>query len=242
LELYLSSGPPEQDLAFERETVGKASFGSSRLFVYNWDEPALVLGYAQGPEGMDASVLARKKIPVLRRISGGKAVLSAVSLSFSLFLRKGEGFAEHPISELYAFFVEEVAAALQRCGIRAEKSFNKEKSGSPICFFSQSGETLLIGGRKFFGGAQMRGSKALMVHGTMLLNPALELHSSVFGVDIEELREKITSVAVDAEALTERLAGGISGRLGEKIDGPFCAVSSEDAVREQRGPRWSPTF
>ncbi|MCH7824872.1 MAG: lipoate--protein ligase family protein, partial [Acidobacteria bacterium] len=55
------------------------------LRFYRWDRPTISLGYAQPYErGVDTVVARRLGIPVVRRPTGGRAVLHADELTYAL--------------------------------------------------------------------------------------------------------------------------------------------------------------
>ena len=67
------------------EALLEDSFGGWTLRLYRWDRPTISLGYAQPHEqGVDTIVARRLGIPVVRRPTGGRAVLHADELTYAL--------------------------------------------------------------------------------------------------------------------------------------------------------------
>lgn len=213
------AGPPVQDLARE-ELLLEAAAHAPHLFAYSWTSPALVLGYGQDPErGVDLAACRRLRIPVLRRASGGTAVLHQADLSLSLALP-----APHPwartIGTLYDGFVEAIQEALTTLGVpceRAEAPVPRPRTRSPICFEDQLTESLLVHGRKVLGCAQVRRGRAALVHGTLLLGLNAPLQAEVFGVAQERIAAAMTALPAPAPSpfsLARLCASALARALG----------------------------
>lgn len=104
----------------------------------------------------------QRKIPILRRISGGQAVLQGPGcLNFSLVLPLQRNPALASICGTNRYVLDRHRQALQPF------------LGTAIC---RQGETdLALGGLKFSGNAQRRKKTALLFHGTFLLRLDLTL-------------------------------------------------------------------
>src|SRR5512135_2700059 len=113
-------GDPGADLAREELLLEAASGGAPRLSCYGWQGPVLVLGYGQDESGIDIAACRAARVPVLRRCSGGTAVLHRGDLSASLALPAGHPWARS-IPTLYDGFVLAVQGALLTLGVAAER-------------------------------------------------------------------------------------------------------------------------
>jgi len=58
---------PQKDLAFEKELLQGPQPQEPLLFIYHWEKPVLVLGYAQPVSDVDLDGAAGSGIEVLRR-------------------------------------------------------------------------------------------------------------------------------------------------------------------------------
>ncbi len=242
MELIFSSGPPIKDLAFEREIIETLNSEEPVLFIYEWKTPFLVMGYSQDFTGIRTGYLRQSGITVLRRMTGGTAVLGRRALSVSLVIPAGKDRKrEVSINGCYDLLTGSLQDGLRECGIYSDRCSAIEKSDSAVCFFGRGPETLLIGGRKIFGGAQRRISDLVLVHGVMLLDEAPELHPLVFEVTLEEVKRKISSIRTnDIEGLKRKLCLAFADRLGEKITGIFKAEPTLASIKEQKSEKWSP--
>lgn len=206
MKIYWGNNP-SIDLVFERQTL-KQLLDESILLISRWREKVLVLGYSQDFFGINKEEIFKNNIEVLRRMSGGTGVLSTDSLNISLFIPNTVKLSKGIVT-LYNAFLTVIRDSLFEIGIEVEISKKKEKVNSPICFLSQSGETLLYEGKKFFGGAQARNKNVVLVHGTMLLNFDSALHQKIFGMDKKFLESKITSIPVDIETLKKTISNNL---------------------------------
>lgn len=203
MEIYKAYNPISH-LSFERQIL-KEGCDKPLLLMSRWGKKVLVLGYSQDFNGTNREEIVRNKIEVHRRSSGGTGVLSTDSFNISFFIPASENFSKG-IEILYKVFLSAIRDSLLETGKEVEMSQRREKVNSPLCFLSQSGETLLYEGKKFFGGAQARNKNVLLVHGTMLLDFDSSLHHKIFGMDEEFLKSKITSISVDIESLRRKIA------------------------------------
>ncbi|MBM51661.1 MAG: hypothetical protein CL485_01415, partial [Acidobacteria bacterium] len=84
------------------EALLEDPFGGWTLRLYRWDRPTISLGYAQPHEqGIDAVVARRLGIPVVRRPTGGRAVLHADELTYALAGPVDHGPLSGRISQSY---------------------------------------------------------------------------------------------------------------------------------------------
>lgn len=126
--------------------------GGERLLVWESDRPAVVLprnGYAEAWANLDAC--AARNVPVLRRDSGGGAVvLGPGCLCVALVLALDARPALTDVTASYAALLGAVADTLS------------------IAHVSLQCTDLALGNRKFAGHAQRRLRRTLLHHGTIL--------------------------------------------------------------------------
>lgn len=147
------------------------------LRFYAWEPPAVSLGYFQraGAE-VDLEACAKQGIEVVRRLTGGRAVLHEAEVTYSLVVNETEPYIPAGVSESYRFFSRGILDGLARLGIdaRLQAPGAVAKSGSsgsrsPACFDAASFYELTAGGRKVVGSAQVRTDGVLLQHGSILL-------------------------------------------------------------------------
>ena len=147
-----------------------AADGACSLRLYRWSEPTLSLGYFQ--RYADRSQDPRLSgVAVVRRISGGGAILHDRELTYCLAVP-----AAHPLSgrreALYQAVHGTIVAALDSLGIAASLCAERSSVGGReplLCFQRRSPGDVLIGQAKVAGSAQRRIQGAVLQHGSLLL-------------------------------------------------------------------------
>ena len=143
--------------------------GVATLRCYRWSQPTLSLGYFQRAadrRGHKASL----DCPLIRRASGGGAILHDAELTYSLSLPTADRLAAAARGlndEVHAALVEALAAL----GIPVRVCTNPAESRNPafLCFQRHGPGDLLLGDSKIAGSAQRRHRGAILQHGSVLL-------------------------------------------------------------------------
>ncbi len=161
---------------------------------YTWARPALTIGYFQKAErDLDQTVCRREGIPIVRRITGGRAVLHGNDLTYCV--ASGAHVAELPNTIQGTFF--EISRGfiegLRRLGVEADavRTPAKETGRSPLCFMSTSWYEITCKGRKIIGSAQRRWRDGMLQQGSLLLGFNPEAYYKFFRVPDETRREQI---------------------------------------------------
>lgn len=243
LDTFVSVGPPSRDLAFEGDMLARAADGQPSLLVTSWPGPVVVLGYAQPPTDVDLDWCRRRRIPVLRRLSGGTGVIHRGDLGVALALP-----GDHPwaaaIVGLYGHFLDALAPALADVGSRAVRIDEPRRASrvrSPICFEDQLSDTLAVDGRKAVGCSQTRRKGGVLIHAAVLLGLDASLYSGVFGVS-EDRVERALAPAVEGVD-PERISAAVIRRFAQCLDlaasEPAAATPSPEQVAIYGEERWS---
>ena len=173
LDLTLPS--PAENLACDEAVLDWCEGGGSDLPVLRmWQptSPYVVLGYGNRVEQeLDVEACRRERVPILRRCSGGGAVLQMPGcLNYTLVLKIESCLAG--ITETNCWIMKRNAAALT------------EIVGKPV---SVQGHTdLAIGNLKVSGNSQRRKKRWLLFHGTFLLAPDMDLMEKVIRMPSRE--------------------------------------------------------
>jgi lipoyl(octanoyl) transferase len=148
--------------------------GGPILRTYGWDPPAVSIGYAQrADEAIDIERCRAQGIALVRRTTGGRAVLHWNELTYSFHCADGEGPAAYPLQEASRILGECLADGLRRFGVDAslERGSSPARGRLGACFASTARWELTCGGRKLVGSAQRRTRGALLQHGSILAGP-----------------------------------------------------------------------
>ena len=148
-----------------------AATGDVVVRVYQWSRPTLSFGRNQTAAGAyDRELIAARGIEVVRRPTGGRAVLHHRELTYSVVapLALGAG-----LSDAYGRINELLLATLRALGVDA--SLAKLDVPTPLptaapCFEVPTTGELTLGGRKLVGSAQWREGGALLQHGSILVD------------------------------------------------------------------------
>jgi len=155
------------------------------LRFYTWNPHAVSLGYLQRvPGGVDLDVCRRHGIDLVRRITGGRAVLHADELTYSVTIPRGHPWGSLPVIGLFARVSAGLIAGLDRLGIAASLGELPAAAGDgpemDACFLQRRTPAILVRGRKLIGSAQRRLGGSLLQHGSILLDFDPRLHQAVF--------------------------------------------------------------
>jgi lipoate-protein ligase A len=154
------------------------------LRLYGWDRPSLTLGCFQKTSDVDASYCASRGIPVVRRPTGGRAILHHRELTYSFSVRTDGPFSKG-LLDSYRSIAAAFHLAFQKTGIRAEQKNQREKgrvlAGSPLCFRSSSFGEILVDNRKVVGSAQKRWKDGLLQQGSIPYSYDADEIRRVFG-------------------------------------------------------------
>lgn len=244
LRVFESAGPPVADLAFEADMLAAASEGAAGLLVSSWPGTTLVLGYGQDPAEVDLARARAAGIPVLRRLSGGAGVIHRHDLGVSLALPAGHGWARGVVG-LYDRFLTPVERALRSLGapvVRPERPRRASRVRSPVCFEDQLSDTLLRGGRKVVGCAQIRRRGGVLVHAAVLLGLDAGLYEELFGVDRARIAAALGSAVDGAEPgpVGRAVATELASALGLEARVEPRPAPSDAALAVYGEARWAP--
>lgn len=137
------------------------------LRFYAWEEPCVSLGYFQKPE---AFADLPEELPLLRRMTGGGAILHAKELTFSLAVSEDRLPAR--TADSYSCVHDAVREVLSDLGIRLRTAAKKQRGAesSRWCFATAHAPDLVQeDGRKILGSAQRRRHGRVLLHASLIL-------------------------------------------------------------------------
>lgn len=158
--------------------------GMPTVRVFGWEPFAISLGYHQREEEIDRRRCEADGIDVVRRPTGGRAILHAHELTYSVTM-----FAEgRSVMDVYEHISNALVAALRRLGVDAEMSQRSTNVSEVLtrdtacsCFANISRYEVQYKGKKMIGSAQRRYTSSygcvVLQHGSLLLGPQHRLLS-----------------------------------------------------------------
>jgi lipoate-protein ligase A len=230
LQLIIDAPAPgaenmRRDLALLDACARGAITGAVRL--YGFDPACLSLGRMQPLDDVNLEACARDGVDVVRRPSGGRAVLHDQEVTYSVVCRSTDPVFGGRVLESCSRIHEAVAVGLTLLGVHTRprampanlRRDAREVAEVADCFARPAAHELLDDqGRKLVGSAQARRAGALLQHGSVLLEPpraAAYLRGgsaaiSAAGVGVRELLGRL----VTREELVDALAAGFRRSLG----------------------------
>ena len=184
---------------------------TSTLRVYRWSPPALSLGYFKKPEtGVEIERCVELGIDIVRRLTGGHAVLHQDELTYSIVTSDKYGFPNKSIAESYALLSRGLIAAYGMLGLEVCLTRHEGTPSSAACFSSVGLADLTFQGRKIAGSAQYRTGHALLQHGSLPISLDTQLLFSILKFPSNAIRDR-------AQAQFGQNATTLSEILGNKV-------------------------
>ena len=180
------------------------------LRFYGWNPPCLSLGHGQSLSDADMKQLDMLGWDVVRRPTGGKAILHTDELTYSLALPQHHPLAQGSIVESYRRISSGLMAGLNLLGttLYADKRADESKITGAVCFETPSHyEITASDGRKLVGSAQLRRRGGVLQHGTLPLTGDLSRICDALAFPDEDSRQ-IAKQNVLARAITLETALG----------------------------------
>lgn len=216
---FLDTGPGD---AAWNMAVDEAVFHACRrkrvpptVRVYAWRPPAVSLGYAQRlHEELDPARCRRYGIDVVRRHTGGRAVLHDQELTYSFIAPEGHPQVGANGYDHYRLASLALLDALAAVGIEAELVPTREAmtdGAGGVCFTHAARYEVVVRGRKIVGSAQRRAGGMVLQHGSLLLGPAHKRLPLLLPVNQHERRSQLMN-ELDRRTISvaELLGDGVS--------------------------------
>jgi len=158
------------------------------LRIYRWSPPAVSLGYFQDEnEVVDLEACREAGVDIVRRPTGGRAVLHHQELTYSIIVPEAHPFIHKGgVLDAYRAISRGVITAFNLLDICASVT-PEEESGAGIspgsCFDTPSAYEIKVDGRKVVGSAQLRREGIVLQHGAILFKLPLDLYRRVLKSD-----------------------------------------------------------
>ncbi len=219
------------DEAILESTAAGQSLPTLRL--YAWQPACLSLGYAQPLSDVDLDALARHGWELVRRPTGGRAILHIDELTYSVTGPQDEPRLTGSVLESYHRLSSALLEALQRLGIAAQAlpsaaqpptANRAETALNPVCFEVPSNYEITFHRKKLIGSAQARRRGGVLQHGSLPLWGDLRRITQVLAFPDEAARQQA------ADRLLARAATA-EDALGEPLPWPRAAEAMQSAFQ-----------
>jgi len=208
------------------------------LRFYGWSPATLSLGYAQSYyKEVDEEACRAEGIDVIRRPTGGRAVLHQYELTYSVIAPEHDPHVSGTVTESYLRISQALLTGLKALGVPAEMvaSGGLNEATSSACFDAPSWYELVVDGRKLVGSAQVRKEGMLLQHGSILLHFDADLLFRLLKFPNEEIRQRLlTGFKTKACALDEVWTHPIDRvELEQEICSGFCNIMGIELIDSQ---------
>lgn len=161
--------------------------------LYGWEPACVSLGRNQKDDFLDYELLKSKNIDVVRRLTGGRALLHDNEITYSFicpesFLQNGS----HIISS-YKEISQILIDKFKKLGIDLDFGTSKPiKTGFDYCMLISTGADLCYKEKKLIGSAQCRSHGYILQHGSILYDYDKKLLEEIFKEKVST--DEITSI------------------------------------------------
>jgi lipoate-protein ligase A len=185
------------------------------LRLYAWRPPAVSLGrFQELDERIDLEAIRVRGYDLVRRPTGGRAILHSHEITYSVVVRETDIRDGHALMTSYQEISRGIEAGLGLLGVQAVMGGLAQRKGEQrqplptICFAKAARCDLVAGGRKIVGSAQTRSRGTILQHGsiplTIDLDDLLAVLPGVRGEDTGCRREKLRQAACGVAELVGR--------------------------------------
>lgn len=217
--------------------VGQGTSAPTLRF-YQWDEPTISLGYFQRYAEYESLPGPAGNLPLVRRQTGGGAILHDCELTYSLTLPTGHHLIGNTVSSLYEFVHRAIIKTLASIGLDARLSGTNDRSsprqGPFFCFARRHEQDILIGSDKLAGSAQRRTKHAVLQQGSIILDNRFGQHPTA---NPPALKDIDTPTLI--ELLTAQLANSGHAKIMPDSWHPTELTQAQTLSKKYASPEWT---
>lgn len=167
-----SDGPT--NMAIDEAIAEAVADGASppTLRFYGWEPPCLSLGFRQPWDDVDVARARALGWDVVRRPTGGRAILHTDELTYVVCAPDGEPRVKGGVLESYKRLSAALLNGLRALGVDADRAtpyYHDHSTPGPACFDGPSDYEITVAQRKLIGSAQLRRRGVVLQHGTLPL-------------------------------------------------------------------------
>ncbi len=211
---------------------------------YSWERPTLSLGFFQDYKRVVCEPFCvHNKIDVVRRITGGRAVLHQYEVTYAIVAPLQRTFEKRSLQETYQLIAEALNLGLQNFGVDQPSIFvgdagvSRRESRLPQCFVSVSRYEHASNSRKVIGSAQKRSRDRFLQHGSILLDFDLRLQQGCVNRPDPQIESKIAPLEhlLQRQIVFTEAAGRFAGAFETKFGIRFETSSLSESERKLVG-------
>lgn len=210
------------------EHIGRGESGPT-LRLYAWEPACLSLGQAQPFSDVDQALLTERGWDIVRRPTGGRAILHTDELTYSVIAPTDEPAVAGTLLESYNRLAAGLLHAVRALGLQAEMKTGPKQpvdATNPVCFEAPSAYEITVAGKKLIGSAQARRREGVLQHGSLPLVGDLTRITQALVFNSAEARH-----AAGARLL--RRATTVETVLGRPVDWDSAAAAFRDGFEQE---------
>jgi len=204
-------GPAGWNMALDEALLIMAANGlcPPTLRFFSWETPSLSIGSFQKAELLNLRLIKEKSVPLVRRPTGGRAVLHDRELTYSVTCQIPSPFFPPDLMGSYKKIGSCFLRGLKSVSVEADllpvsknpdRKPSQESGRNPLCFSSPSWYEVLVGGKKLIGSAQRRIRGSFLQQGSLLME--LDLAGLVSLMEFAEDTARQAACAALASKMT----------------------------------------
>jgi lipoate-protein ligase A len=200
--------------------------------IYSWSRPTLSFGRNQTAAGRyDLDLLREKKIDVVRRPTGGRALLHWREVTYSVTAPIPD---DDSLRKSYERINRVLLDGLSRLGVPAFEA----RAGNPAprpgelpCFTQPAEGELVVDGAKLVGSAQYRENGAMLQHGSILIADDQMVIASLLlsrSPELEHPKAATLARALGREPSIDEVAAQLFDAVRQLEDSGACVLDESD--------------
>lgn len=192
------------------------------LRFYEWDPPAISIGRFQSIDDLNIDFIKKMGFDLVRRPSGGRAVLHYDELTYSVILPNF--MSNKSVLESYLEISKALVNGLKKLNLNCEISKRKSNyTRTSACFAVTSVYEISVEGKKLVGSAQVRKNGKILQHGSIPIRSHIREYANSFkNKEIYQILENsMTSVTDHVKVSVEQLKSAILEGFRETLEIEF---------------------
>jgi lipoate-protein ligase A len=202
------------NMDYDIKLVENCKFDEAHFRIYRWKPYCISLGYTQNSEEVNQNKAKEDNIDIVRRPTGGRAILHAEEITYSVVLPLQNGLTARMV---YAKISEALIKGLIKYNpifVDAEleniqPNFAKvhQQPSGMVCFASTAKSEVKFKGKKIIGSAQRKMGNYLLQHGSILCGTfhrkLIDYLNNLTDYDYKLIKNEFYSKTIEIETIIE---------------------------------------
>ena len=232
------ANPGKFNMDFDKQLTDECQSDEAFFRLYRWNPYTISLGANQNFNDINVKTAEKDGIDIVKRPTGGRAILHAEELTYSVVLPANESISPkktyYMISSALLNGLRKYNPKLIEAELESEQpnfAELRKKDTSVLCFASTAKCEVKYHGKKLIGSAQLKLKNAILQHGSILCGKYHRQLANYLNFDEKiirnldiELRNNTTDLGtilnqrIDYERLSEALISGFEEELNITFD------------------------